>query len=501
MDSKSAEQTASCTKQYGSNEQDPTAGSIWSNSKVAPVPYSTAHLTSGRDILPQFVPTLSLPANTSPPQELPYYPHFSVDADAQYEIASDDISFDSDVECSLHVEYGTGREPSSSSSSDYSEEQTFSDGSKSRSSMSTQSSTKTKDSASKIDLNAPDSNGMLLYGRWKHHKDAPLSHLKDMISRDMRGNDSCSIFGSGMMSIEDHPVLPIYRARLKAEHKEDSDIPPEPPLSPILMSGRNASHRTLLRCAAPVSFTMEAGTFKTTGFQMRTASMGSTIDSAIEVLSDTGASVSNTRKCTTFVNPTIRITPPSLPSPYFGSPLREPEEPLRTAHFERKLIPVNGVYYPVPKHNIDTNSENDIPDVTVPRKIPEPMIHERYVVEFCWDRNVTIVDAEDAENAFWETDEEEEDEDDTTKATNLGAKMPIKCAPNMISYNQIGEMQVSLPTSTDGQMNPELEAYRHIQLKAFGQRMPDEQESYTFSPSARSQPMAIPARRSYLGVV
>lgn len=139
-------------------------------------------------------------------------------------------------------------------------------------------------SIDKVDLRMKgDSEGMVLFGRWRHHKDAPLSFVKDMIEKDLRGPGSCSLYGPGGLNVSEHPLVCYYNERLRKlqqEENSDSDSLGEAQLSPILLQGRNASHRSLLRDVTPVTFNMSKdGTFRTTGFHKRTSSVGSTVDS------------------------------------------------------------------------------------------------------------------------------------------------------------------------------------------------------------------------------
>lgn len=139
-------------------------------------------------------------------------------------------------------------------------------------------------SIDKVDLRMKgDSEDMVLFGRWRHHKDAPLSFVKNMIEKDLRGPGSCSLYGPGGLKVSEHPLVCYYNERLRKlqqEENSDSNSLEEAQLSPILLQGRNASHRSLLRCATPVTFNMSKdGTFRTTGFHQRTSSVGSTVDS------------------------------------------------------------------------------------------------------------------------------------------------------------------------------------------------------------------------------
>ncbi|GAB7336372.1 hypothetical protein MBLNU13_g09099t1 [Cladosporium sp. NU13] len=124
---------------------------------------------------------------------------------------------------------------------------------------------------------------MALFGRWRHRKDAPLDVVRDMIDRDLRGPGACSLYGPGGLKIEDHPLVCLYNTRVEKLEEEQAGTlqePEAPQLSPILLQGNNASQRLSMRSATLVTFGMsEDGVFQTTGFQMRSGSVGSTVDS------------------------------------------------------------------------------------------------------------------------------------------------------------------------------------------------------------------------------
>jgi hypothetical protein len=128
-----------------------------------------------------------------------------------------------------------------------------------------------------------DGDDMVLFGRWRHHKDAPLSFVKDMIEQELRGPGACSLYGPGGLKTSDHPLVCHYNERLRRLHAEeeiDLQTSTTSALSPVLMHGRNASQRSLLRLSTPVTFNMSKdGTFQTTGFHQRSASDGSTVES------------------------------------------------------------------------------------------------------------------------------------------------------------------------------------------------------------------------------
>lgn len=129
-----------------------------------------------------------------------------------------------------------------------------------------------------------DGDDMVLFGRWRHHKDAPLSLVKDMIEQELRGPGACSLYGPGGLKTSDHPLVCYYNERVeKLQQEEESALQASklPLLSPVLMQGSSASQRSLLRSTTPVTFSMSKdGTFQTTGFHKRTDSMGSTVGSS-----------------------------------------------------------------------------------------------------------------------------------------------------------------------------------------------------------------------------
>jgi hypothetical protein len=124
---------------------------------------------------------------------------------------------------------------------------------------------------------------MALFGRWRHRRDAPLELVKNMIDRDLRGPGACSLYGPGGLKIEDHPLVCLYNERVEKLREEEPSTLQEantPLLSPILLQGSCASQRLSMRLSTPITFSMsEDGMFQTTGFQMRTASTGSTVES------------------------------------------------------------------------------------------------------------------------------------------------------------------------------------------------------------------------------
>jgi len=123
-----------------------------------------------------------------------------------------------------------------------------------------------------------DGDGMVSFGRWRHHKDAPLSLVKDLIERDLRESGPGALYGPGGLKIVDHPLVLYYNSRLRKAHQsEKSEILP---LHPITAASRSASQALLLQAPTPVTFSMDkTGMFKTTGFHTRTDSTSSTVES------------------------------------------------------------------------------------------------------------------------------------------------------------------------------------------------------------------------------
>ena len=129
-----------------------------------------------------------------------------------------------------------------------------------------------------------DDGYMVLFGRWRHRKDAPLSLVKNMIEQELRGPGACSLYGPGGLKTSDHPLVCHYNERLRKlqEEQTDNSMEPNTPelLSPVLLQGSSASQRCSLRSKTRITFSMSGdGTFRTTGFQTRTGSTGSTVES------------------------------------------------------------------------------------------------------------------------------------------------------------------------------------------------------------------------------
>ena len=124
---------------------------------------------------------------------------------------------------------------------------------------------------------------MVLFGRWRHRKDAPLSQVKAMIEQELRGPGACSLYGPGGLQTSEHPLVVHYNERVEKIQEENINNlqePKTPLLSPVLLQGSCASQRYSMRSSTPVTFGISKdGTFQTTGFQTRTASAGSTVES------------------------------------------------------------------------------------------------------------------------------------------------------------------------------------------------------------------------------
>jgi hypothetical protein len=128
-----------------------------------------------------------------------------------------------------------------------------------------------------------DGGEMVLFGRWRHRKDAPLSQVKAMIEQELRGPGASSLYGPGGLQTEDHPLVCHFNKRVEKLQEEmagSSKEPETPLLSPVLLQGSSASQRCAIRSSTPVTFSMSKdGTFQTTGFRVRSASTGSTVES------------------------------------------------------------------------------------------------------------------------------------------------------------------------------------------------------------------------------
>ena len=146
---------------------------------------------------------------------------------------------------------------------------------------------KSKLSLDLIDRMMQGDGDMALFGRWRHRKDAPLSIVKNMIDRELRGPGACSLYGPGGLKIEDHPLVCLYNERVEKSKEEESGTlqePKTPLLSPILLQGGSASQKLAMRPSTPItSGISQDGTFPTTGFRLRSGSTGSTVKSTLSI--------------------------------------------------------------------------------------------------------------------------------------------------------------------------------------------------------------------------
>jgi hypothetical protein len=126
-----------------------------------------------------------------------------------------------------------------------------------------------------------DTDGMVSFGRWRHHKDAPLDLVKDMINRDLRESGPRALYGPGGLDVFDHPLVCYYNNRLQeVQQGEDYDASSAPQLSPLTTASWQGFECPLLRAPTPIHLNMdENGMFTMTGFHTRTASVSSTIQS------------------------------------------------------------------------------------------------------------------------------------------------------------------------------------------------------------------------------
>ena len=147
-----------------------------------------------------------------------------------------------------------------------------------------------------------DGDGMVSFGRWRHHKDAPLSLVKDMIERDLHDNGPCALYGPGGLDVVDHPLVSYYNSRLKkAQQGENYDASSAPKLYPITASHVHLQCPLLQAPQAPTAVTFhmdQNGMFTATGFHTRTASMSSTIesDSPMDDASDSAGEQEHARR-------------------------------------------------------------------------------------------------------------------------------------------------------------------------------------------------------------
>ena len=124
-----------------------------------------------------------------------------------------------------------------------------------------------------------DCDKMVSFGRWRHHKDAPLSLVKDMIDRDLRDPGRCAPYGPGGLDVFDHPLVNYYNSRLQEiQQGENYEASSLPHLSPITADYCRLQCQLLISPTPTFNMDMN-GMFTATGFFMRTASMSSTVES------------------------------------------------------------------------------------------------------------------------------------------------------------------------------------------------------------------------------
>lgn len=196
------------------------AGSFWSNDRIPPPPPSNHQsiLDSNATGFVSREPTPARPQGLYQPHSALRDPDFFKFADADDRLPRGNMKDNTDAE--------------SSSSGD-------SKKSKSKSSPRVDPL---------VQLMRCDNDGMVLFGRWKHHKDAPLSSIRELIEKEFREPGCCSLYGSGILPIKDHPLVLIYNARLNALSKDkEFDPATDPPLSPIMMLGHDESQRASMR--------------------------------------------------------------------------------------------------------------------------------------------------------------------------------------------------------------------------------------------------------------
>jgi hypothetical protein len=146
-------------------------------------------------------------------------------------------------------------------------------------------------SVAAVDVLMECGDGMISFGRWRHHKDAPLSLVKDMIDRDLRDPGRCALYGPGGLGVFDHPLVNYYNDRLqKIQQGENCNASSSaPPLYPITASHVRLQCPLLQTLQTPpqITFHMDKDSmFTATGFYTRTASMSSTIESGSSVEDD-----------------------------------------------------------------------------------------------------------------------------------------------------------------------------------------------------------------------
>lgn len=222
-----------------------------------------------------------------------------------------------------------------------------------------------------------DADGMIMFGRWRHHKDAPLSFVREMIEKDISGPGSQSLYGCGILKIEDHPLVPLYNARLKKAQLDGSyDAKSMPPLSPILVGGNSTASRLAMRTSTSISCSMTGDSiFRTAGFAQRTRSMCSVSSSNDSISSekDTTASPDNSNKQKSLLSALAK-------SAHTSDETQKPRS---------KILATKDIY-PPPNPDPAMNwrelmASGDSNHYLSPRYIrrPEPYISEQYIAEHC----------------------------------------------------------------------------------------------------------------------
>jgi hypothetical protein len=241
-----------------------------------------------------------------------------------------------------------------------------------------------------------DGQDMALFGRWRLHKDAPISFVKDTIEQELRGPGANSLHGFlKRMPVASHPLVRHHHERIVKEMQEDGDQ-----LSPPMMEGTNASQRYALRTKTRVTFNMnEEGTFQSTGFHQRTGSTGSTVESSEgsnsatdfeqkNALHDSGIhglqSTPSAREASDGASPVPQETQDSsnlgLQS---AQPPQEISNGLGQVTQADKVVLANHVLLPLnPDPALDYEGINN--DKIEPyRRFQQPKMHRLYIRDFC----------------------------------------------------------------------------------------------------------------------
>ncbi|KAM0702524.1 hypothetical protein Q7P35_009953 [Cladosporium inversicolor] len=226
-----------------------------------------------------------------------------------------------------------------------------------------------------------DDGYMVLFGRWRHRKDAPLSLVKNMIEQELRGPGACSLYGPGGLKTSEHPLVCHYDERLSKlqEEQTDNSVEPNTPelLSPVLLQGSSASQRFSLRSNTPITFSMSGdGTFRTTGFQTWTGSTGSTVES-ISPKESSERATDNAQKDTRRDSGVHGMQPDAYPN----------KVPDMTGHTSLGNYEVLRYYTPDPALNYKALNDQTAPEYS--REQPA-MVTSNYITKFCggYNRNI-----------------------------------------------------------------------------------------------------------------